>query len=201
MNEAMAHNVDLSIIKKYASETLIRDSLCVDAYLIRGDIYLADDSTKLLALRDFDKVILIDSTNKYAYFKSALACYDLEMYKEALRRFKRTLILKSAESNRIIIDNSDKFSSKQNNNVKYDVAAQEIYFNFAITLLNTGNLDLALDYMNLCISENYELSESYFIRALIHLEMNNKMEACDDFNTAKFLGSKDAISYLEENCK
>jgi len=192
---------NFAVVKKYADDALNKDSSCIDAYLARADIGFLHDTALNLVIADYNKVISIDSTNKYAYFKSALVYYDLEKYDEALFRLKKVMQLKNSVDSNSLIDYYSNRHSKPDAKVKYDVGSDELFFNMATTLLNVGDDREAINYISLCLFHSYNLSESYFVRGLAEQNIGNIKAACEDYSSAKILGNNEAQDYIDKYCK
>jgi len=182
-------------IKKIVAEVLKNDTTCIEALLLRADI-LVNENQINLAKRDYSSVSRLSYSNVYALYKLGLLCIMQDDYKSAFMYFDKALNLKN--KNGVFVDNLNHIDKAS---INYDVETIELVYQLAVCSYYLGKLKTALNYFNLCISQNYDLSQAYLYRGAVKLESGNKSEGCDDLFHAQQLGNANASEYILKYCK
>jgi Tfp pilus assembly protein PilF len=79
-------------------------------------------------------------------------------------------------------------------------AAQQ-YLKDAITYLNSGNNDKAIELLGKCIGIDNVNLNAYTLRAMINARTGKTKEACKDWTTLAGLGQVSAVKNLAKYCK
>lgn len=194
----MGDQPDTLILLQALNGIIEKDPLCVDAYLIRGDINISLKK-QLLAEYDYEKVLKIDSGNVYALYKMGLLLQYKELYDSSISFFNKAISVKTHGN--FIIDYPKVSTELGTGKNKYDIIAVELLYRLGVSYYYRRNLQLALGCFNSCIDNKYVPELAYLYRGAIYIELNKPEKACDDFLQAKYYGNKDAVSYLAQYCK
>lgn len=127
------------------------------------------------AIKDYNKILKLDSKNATIYGNRGAVKNILEDRKGAIADIKKAIQLEP--------DNATHYQS-----------LTTVYF-------DQKKWKNALDYANQAIEKNAEYDLAYYTRGRIKLEMKQKDAACQDFQKALSLGMQDAQYMINENCK
>lgn len=76
----------------------------------------------------------------------------------------------------------------------------ELYYYRGVIYIKTQNFQVAETDLNLVISRSYNLAESYYQRGIARLNLNQKENACNDWEKAAELGNFKAQELLYSKC-
>lgn len=190
--------VDTIKLLSMATEVIKNDSNCIEALLTRADIFSSlnkIDSAKLAYL----KVYLFYPSNVYTLYQLGMLYEGLGSNDSAAYYFKLALLNKVRDS--AFIDYSSNLKKLSDKDAKYDIPTIELIYQSGVCYYYLREMKLAEKNFDLCIVSNYMVGQSYIYRGSINFEMNNKVEACEDFKKALENGNEDANDYINKYCK
>ena len=176
-----------------------------DAYLNRG---ICNENLNRLdsAINDYNKLLKFDPKNTSATYYIGLCKYKQNKFAEAVEYFNKALWTKGGLNPsdtghvQITIDYNKNGLLADADNVKFDIAADEIYYQRGLAYYQMGNIGKAYsDFMN-CIGNNYYVGESHYMVGLCYLSTNQKVKACEEFNRAILYGDTTAREMILKNC-
>jgi len=126
------------------------------------------------AIKDYDKAIKADKSNKVAYFNRGLCEFALKDYKSAMTDFSTTIEL--------------------------DPNFIDAYLTRAIVFASQEKYAEALPDLDKTIELDPTKPNALTLRGQIRVQTGNKDGACEDFNNAKLLGDKQSDEYISEFC-
>jgi tetratricopeptide (TPR) repeat protein len=188
-----------------------------DALQKRGIIYL-DKGERLNAIKDFTRIIEIDSLNEYAYYCRAIA-YNLDLMEEtidgrnnykALADVTKSINLAPSEIDSYLLRGDiykdlEKYSDALSNYdqaISLDKTYSISFFKRAMLYKMLDNGDDALRDFNIAIKYAPDDVNLYVNRAFLYIEQfNNKEAACRDIMKAKELGFSMSQDYMHNDLK
>ena len=182
--------------KFYKSIEIKNDYL--SAYLNLFQIYKKYNNQEEM-LKIIDKIILIKPNFPIMYHEKASILQDLEKFDEAINSIEMVF-----EYEKDSIENYlrlyDIYEKKKNFNkceeisknvisilekrVETDSKNSDLYFNFGIAYKNFKKLEIAKKYLKLAIKLNPSKELYYFVLGEIHLQMNEFIDAKENFEQA-----------------
>ncbi len=126
------------------------------------------------AIKDYDKSIKEDKTNKDAYFNRGNCELALKDFKSAMSDFNKTIELDS------------KFA--------------DAYYSRATVFVSQEKYIDALPDLDKTIELDPTTPNVLTLRGQIRVQTGNKKGGCEDFNQAKQVGDKQADKYLKQFC-
>lgn len=144
-------------------------------YVNRGHHRLNRLKDKKLALEDYEKAMVVDSTNADGHYFAGVIYYKENQFQKAL----------------------DCFNTVNKLNNQYEPA----FFNAGISAVKLGMDDVALKKYNRLIKLNPKRSDGRYNRGVLRLRMGKVKGACKDLKLALELGEKSAKPVLDKYCK
>jgi len=181
------------------NKIIYEDENCVEAHLVRGDLYYDLDSIAQ-AKQDFFTVLNFDEKNTYALYQLGNLFNTIGDENNAIKFFKRAINTKEGPGSTIILDYHTLNNNLSTNFDRYDVPYDEILYQMAKSYYYARNLNTSLQLYNSCINSNYKLKDVFFFKGAIFFEMGKKDSACKYFTMAKDLRNTDAEIYLKKYC-
>jgi len=126
------------------------------------------------AIKDYDKAIEADKSNKDAYYNRGVCNLALRDFKSAMVDFNKTIEL--------------------------DPEFVKAYYSRATVFVSQKKYVEALPDLNKVIEIDPTTPDALTLRGQIRAQTGNKEGACEDFNRAKSLGDKRAEKYLSQFC-
>jgi len=193
----MNNKIDTSKLITILNKMATTDSLCKDIYLTRGDILLASDESINLAKQDYQKCLLLDSNNIYAFYKLGALYQLVDAYDSSIYYFQIALNKKTYKNTVI---NYHENSNLSDDISKYDIDYIRIVYGLGESHYYKGELRSAFINFDICIKNNFLLSKSYLYRGSINLESNRQERACEDFNLSLRNGNPKAATFIKQYC-
>jgi tetratricopeptide (TPR) repeat protein len=188
---------DTTLLLNVLGKILSKYPQCVDAYLIRGDLFFTNGNSKR-AHFDYNTAILYDRNNVYAYYKLGLLCQEGESYDSSIYFLQTAINLKT--DNGWIVDFHHLKKDVQTRSNEYDVTAVSLFYSHGISSYYRRSLTVAFKDFDFCIRSSYRVEKCYLFRGAIYEESNKHDSACNDFTMAKLYGNKEADGYLKRYC-
>jgi len=126
------------------------------------------------AIKDYDKAILADKTNKDAYFNRGTCEFVLIDFKSAMADF--------------------------NKSIEIDPIFVNAYYSRASVCVSQEKYTEALPDLDKTIELDPTTPNALTLRGQIRALTGNKKGACEDFNEAKQIGDEQADKYLSQFC-
>lgn len=126
------------------------------------------------AIKDYDKAIKEDNTNKDAYYNRGTCEFALKDYKSALSDFNKTISL--------------------------DPSFLKAYYSRATVFVSEEKYAEALPDLNKIIEVDPSFPNVLTLRGQILMQQDNEKAACEDFYKAKEIGDKQADKYINQFC-
>lgn len=126
------------------------------------------------AIKDYDKAIKEDKTNKDAYFNRGNCELAIKDFKNAMEDFKITIEL--------------------------DPKFVKAFYSRASVFVSQKQYEEALPDLDKTIDLDPTTPNALTLRGQIRAQIGNKKGACEDFNQAKQIGDKQADKYLSQFC-
>jgi len=126
------------------------------------------------AIKDYDKAIREDKTNKDAYFNRGTCELALKDFKSAMTDFSKTIEL--------------------------DPKFAKAYYSRASVFVSQDKYTNALPDLDSTIVLDPGIPNALTLRGQIRAQTGNKKGACEDFNQAKQIGDKQAARYISQFC-
>ncbi len=126
------------------------------------------------AIKDYDKAIKEDKSNKDAYFNRGTCALALNDFKSAIVDFDKTIEL--------------------------DPKFVKAYYSRASVFVSQEKYADALPDLDKTVELDPATPNALTLRGQIRAQTGNKKGACDDFNQAKQIGDKQAEKYLAQFC-
>lgn len=188
---------DTTLLIKTLNDIISSDSVCIDAYLARGDLFFYSGDNKK-ARADYSKVILEDHKNVHALYKMGLLYQEDELYDSSIYFLQMAIGAKTHGG--VVVDFNSINKDLETDDAKYDVPSGLIYLMQGISFYHSRNLKEAFRVFDFCITNNVQLAKAYLYRGAIYEETNKRDSACEDFRKAKFYGNAEADEYLKKYC-
>ena len=185
------------------NKAIIKDDKYIGAYLDRGankgqlDDYIG-------AIKDFKKVLSIDSDNTLALFNIGKTYCNLKKYKLAIQFYNKAFDTKGkafdTNGETVYIDLVDnKFVDL---GYKNDVKKGDIFYERGIAYYNFNDLKNSFNDFKSCIQQNYNVKESYYWIGCIYLDVKKNDKACECFYKAKENGDNEIeFNEIQKYCK
>lgn len=170
------------------------DNECINLDLLVADIYYDITEYEKAKICYID-VLKKDSTNIYALFNLSLVYYNCSQYDTAIILLNKASLYKT--KNGFAIDYNEKLDLVS---PSYDVSYLKICYYLGLNYYYKRNYKLGLANFSYCISNNFNLKETYLYVGAIYFENNMIDKACINFRLAKKLGNPEAEQYLQKNC-
>lgn len=173
----------------------------------RAIVFIAQEKYSL-AITDLSKSIDISGGNPLYFKTRAEAYFKNKQYNLAFDDIKYYLSFYPIDTNAsfllalIAIENGSfvdalfslgKLIKTNPNEAKY-------YYYRGITYIKTGNFNVAETDLNIAISKGFMLSESYYQRGIARINLNEKTNACEDWELASKLGNFKSQEMLYSKC-
>ncbi len=126
------------------------------------------------AIKDYDKAIKEDKTNKDAFFNRGTCELALKDFKSAMTDFNKTIEL--------------------------DPKLVKAYYSRATVFVSQEKYAEALPDLDKTIELDQTTPNVLTLRGQIRAQIGNKKGACEDFNQAKQIGDKKADKYISQFC-
>lgn len=126
------------------------------------------------ALKEYDKAIKLDQTNKNAYFNRGTCELAIKDFKSAMADFNKAIEL--------------------------DQNYVNAYYSRASVYVSQEKYVEALPDLDKTIELNPKTPNVLTLRGQIRAQTGNKKGACEDFNHAKQIGDKQADKYISQFC-
>lgn len=126
------------------------------------------------AIKDYDKAIKEDNTNKDAYYNRGTCELALKDFKSAMNDFSKTIEL--------------------------DTKFVKAYYGRASVFVSQEKYAEALPDLDKIVELNPATPNALTLRGQIRAQTGNKIGACEDFNQAKQIGDNQADKYLSQFC-
>lgn len=126
------------------------------------------------AIKEYDKAIKADNSNRDAYFNRGSCELALKDFKSAMDDFTKTIAL--------------------------DPGFTKAYYSRASVFVSEQKYTEALPDLDKTIELNPQTPNALTLRGQIRAQTGNKAGACDDFHQAKQIGDKQADKYLTQFC-
>jgi tetratricopeptide (TPR) repeat protein len=126
------------------------------------------------AIKDYDKAIKEDKSNKDAYFNRGTCELALKDLKSAMTDFNKTIEL--------------------------DPKFVKAYYSRASVFVSQEKYTDALPDLDKTIELDPTIPNALTLRGQIRAQTGNKKGACEDFNQAKQIGDKQATKYISQFC-
>jgi tetratricopeptide (TPR) repeat protein len=126
------------------------------------------------AIKDYDKSIKEDKSNKDAYYNRGTCELALKDFKSAMTDFNKTIEL--------------------------DRKFVKAYYSRASVFVSQEKYSDALPDLDKTIELDPKIPNALTLRGQIRAQTGNKIGACEDFNQAKQIGDKQADKYLSQFC-
>lgn len=130
------------------------------------------------SLKDYQRVVELDSKNTLAYYNMGLSYASLGNHNKAVESFNNAIQTKGGEL-------VWKDSGMGNFNNPFDVQMVEIRFDRGISRSELGDLENAFTDFSFCINNSYLLEDCYIHRGNIYARHGQLAEACTDLMEAK----------------
>jgi len=127
------------------------------------------------ALQDYDRLIGLDSSYVMAFRNRGLIHYSRQDYDAAMRDAQRVVQLRPMES--------------------YG------YFNWGLVAIGKSEFDTAVEKFGEAIRRDSTFADAWFNRGAVRLVLNQKKEACADWQRAMELGYRAAEEVLKQFCR
>jgi tetratricopeptide (TPR) repeat protein len=187
---------DTAFLLSYLDEMISKNSGCLDAYLTRGDLFLAKGNLQNAHL-DYNSSITIDKANVYAYYKLGLLFQQEDLYDSSIYFLQKAIKVKTKDG--WVVD-MNHLNSDLDPFGEYDVASGLLYYTQGVSSYYKRDLRKAFSDFSYCIADRYRLGDCYLFLGAIYEESNKQDSACNDFRKAKLFGNQDADEYLVKYC-
>jgi tetratricopeptide (TPR) repeat protein len=166
----------------------------ISAYLSRGvDKQIVDDEDG--SVRDYFKVLEIDSNNTLALYNIGIHFYRVKNYQKALDFYNKAFKTKGGDL--IYLDYvPNAFTDRD----RYDVPGAEIHFDRGLVYYELDSLQKSADEFYRSIKKGYMVKESTFNIGLCYLSANMVDEACVEFEKSASLGDTTAQQIILKHC-
>lgn len=137
------------------------------------------------AIKEYEKALIINPQSGLAHYEIAFSFYQKGDYKNAEKYSKKSIELDkdNALSSYITLGNSLDMQGKHKKALKiYEEAIENydhylLYYNYAFTSMNQGDLDLAIDAIIKAIKQNSTHSSSHLLLSSIMHKKGNRIKA------------------------
>ncbi len=155
------------------------------------------------AVKEFDKVLEVDSLNSIALYNRGLSFIYLEKYEDALRDLNVVVRLDSTNADAYnsrglvngFLDHPEKALTDFNSAIKHDSGFSMAYFNRGNIYMNMDNKDEALRDFNKSLSLDSSNPAVFFQRGNLFYSMNEYDKALKDFEKAVKMGYRNTRIY------
>lgn len=173
----------------------------------RANVFIAQEKYSL-AIADLTKSMDISGGNPLYFKTRAEAYFKNKQFDLAFDDIKYYLTFYPSDSNasfllaQIAIENGNyvdalfslgKLIKTSPNEAKY-------YYYRGVTYIKTGNYQVAETDLNVAVSKGYMLSDSYYQRGIARINLNEKENACKDWEQATKLGNFKSQEMLYNKC-
>jgi tetratricopeptide (TPR) repeat protein len=155
------------------------------------------------AIKDFNKVLEIDSLNSIALYNRGLSYIYLENYKAALTDFDKVITIDSTNADAFnsrglvhgFLEQGELALSDFNSAIKYDSNFSMAYFNRGNININLGNKDEAMKDFNKSLELDSSNPAVFFQRGNLYYSAEEYQKALKDFDKAVMMGYKNQHIY------
>ncbi|MBK6264212.1 tetratricopeptide repeat protein [Marivirga sp. S37H4] len=198
---------------------------------LRSIFYLMILSTMLLACNDKDNAEIgndfysqgeyqkaIDSYNEYLKLKPSdeiilynrgRAYEELGQYDKALRDFKKVIEIDPKNESALLSFGKSYFREKDYKNAafqfekafKLNTSSSKSALLLARALHRDGQVEEAMEYYNIAISNDNKNGEAYMYRGALKIFLNQMSGGCSDIQKAKNMNTEEAESLYNQYCK
>ncbi|OFY18691.1 MAG: hypothetical protein A2W98_14320 [Bacteroidetes bacterium GWF2_33_38] len=202
LNKSNLAIINMTPQKKY--DFLLTDSLYAlsekskfSNAIKKTDMQLYNDAEK-----DYNDIISKNPECASAYFARGINTFLEAELLDLFTEDKITTI--NTTSSNIVQQIHDKYLDAINDfeiATHLDSSLSYAFFNIAFVKYKLQYLEDALDSYSRAILINKNLTEAYFNRGLILLQLNNKLEACKDFSIAGEFGLPESYIIIKKFCQ
>lgn len=174
---------------------------------LRANAYIASEKYSL-AVTDLTNAIALSGGNPKYYLSRAEANFKSKSFSNAFDDITYYLSFYQSDSKaslllvQIAIENGNYVDAlfRLNKLIKTSPNKIERYYYRGIIYIKTMNYQVAETDLNLVISKGYNLADSYYQRGIARINLNQKDNACKDWEKASELGNFKAQELLYSKC-
>jgi tetratricopeptide (TPR) repeat protein len=145
---------DTALLFGFLDDIISKDPQCNDAYLTRGDLFLAKNDFQEAQL-DYKTALARDRNNVYAFFKLGLLCQQEDLYDSSIYFLQKAINVKT--HNGWVVDFHHLNRDIDPTGSGYDVETGALFYAQGVSAYYKRDPRTAFNDFSFCITYNYQI--------------------------------------------